>query len=80
MWILTAKSESGDDYGPIKKWDQKEEPDSDDVNRALAEFGCDCTEVGSEDAWQDFGDGPNDFEVDGKQYVNYLWPEVWEMK
>ena len=77
MWILTAKSESGDDYGPIEKWDQKEEPTEEDINRALAEFGSDCHLA---DGHYQFGDGPNDFEVDGKQYVNYLWPEIWEMK
>jgi len=76
MWVLTANSESGDDFGAIEWWDQKDKPSEEEVNRVLVERGtCDCQPCDD----PEYDGGPNDFELDGVHYANYIHTSLWEL-
>ncbi len=82
LWILTANSESGDDYGIIKVWQCKKKPTNDEINQVLVDMGmCDCerAQIIDYDNIEPYEEeGINDFTLNGIHYVNYLYPDLHE--
>lgn len=65
VWIMSATSESGDDYNPCGVWDYK--PSQDEINRIRAKL--DATEF---DPKFDDASSENFIKVDGKEYITYI--------
>lgn len=65
VWIMSATSESGDDYNPCGTWDY--EPSQDEINRIRVQL--DATDFDPE---FDNKDSENFIKVDGREYMTYI--------